>query len=42
MSNERIIRVLQKIGFEIIKHGKHTSMAKGKYIVTIPRHNRTN
>ncbi len=42
VSSERVIRALNKVGFVIIKQGKHTSMAKGAHIVTIPRHKRLN
>jgi len=35
LSCERVIRALKKAGFEIIKQGKHTSMAKGNCIVSI-------
>ena len=42
VSSERAIKAFKKAGFEIIKQGKHTSMSKGKYIITIPRHKRLN
>ncbi|MFA5780417.1 MAG: type II toxin-antitoxin system HicA family toxin [Elusimicrobiota bacterium] len=42
ISCERVIRAFKKVGFEIIKQGKHTSMAKEKHIITIPRHKRLN
>lgn len=40
LSDERIVRTLRKVGFEIIREGKHISMAKGEKIVIIPRHKR--
>lgn len=42
VSSERAIKAFNKAGFEIIKQGKHTSMAKGKTIIVIPRHKRLN
>ena len=42
ISGERTIRALKKAGFEIVKQGKHISMARDPYIVTIPRHKRLN
>ena len=36
------IRVLQKVGFSVIREGKHTVMSDGSRIITIPRHNPIN
>jgi predicted RNA binding protein YcfA (HicA-like mRNA interferase family) len=33
------IRALRKIGFEVVREGKHTVMTDGSRILTIPRHN---
>jgi predicted RNA binding protein YcfA (HicA-like mRNA interferase family) len=36
------IRVLERLGFNIIRQGKHIVMSDGTRIVTIPRHNPIN
>lgn len=36
------VRALKKIGFAIIRQGKHIVMSDGARIVTIPRHNPVN
>ena len=36
------VRALQKVGFRIVRQGKHTVMTDGVRIVTIPRHNSVN
>ena len=36
------IKALQKVGFRIVRQGKHTVMSDGVRIVTIPRHNPVN
>ena len=33
------IRALEKVGFRIIRQGKHITMSDGHRLVTIPRHN---
>ena len=33
------VRALEKAGFRIVRHGKHTIMTDGARILTIPRHN---
>jgi predicted RNA binding protein YcfA (HicA-like mRNA interferase family) len=33
------VRVLEKVGFRIIRQGKHIVMSDGTRQVTIPRHN---
>ncbi len=35
-------RVLKKIGFEVIRQGKHITMSDGVRIVQLPRHNPIN
>jgi predicted RNA binding protein YcfA (HicA-like mRNA interferase family) len=36
------VRALEKIGFVIVRQGKHIIMSNGGRIVTIPRHNPVN
>jgi len=36
------IRALQKVGFSVVREGKHTIMSDGSRILTIPRHNPIN
>jgi len=36
------IKALEKVGFSIVRQGKHTVMSDGVRIVTIPRHNPVN
>ncbi len=36
------IKALEKVGFRILRQGKHTVMSNGNRIVTIPRHNPVN
>ncbi|MGE5341770.1 MAG: type II toxin-antitoxin system HicA family toxin [Candidatus Omnitrophota bacterium] len=38
ISSEEAIRVLRKIGFQIIRQGKHIIMSNGDVRLTIPRH----
>jgi predicted RNA binding protein YcfA (HicA-like mRNA interferase family) len=33
------VRALQKVGFGIVRQGKHVVMSNGRRIITIPRHN---
>lgn len=42
VSSDRVIRAFKKVGFRIIKQGKHIGMSDGVHKVTIPRHNRLN
>lgn len=42
LSSERIVKAFSKIGFKIIKQGKHIGMSDGARHLTIPRHNRVN
>jgi predicted RNA binding protein YcfA (HicA-like mRNA interferase family) len=42
LSSERLVKTLSKIGFKIIKQGKHIGMSNGTRKVTIPRHKRLN
>jgi predicted RNA binding protein YcfA (HicA-like mRNA interferase family) len=36
------VRALEKIGFRIVRQGKHVVMSDGIRILTIPRHNPVN
>lgn len=36
------IRALERVGFRIVRQGKHTVMPDGTRILTIPRHNPVN
>ncbi len=36
------IRVLEKVGWRVIREGKHTIMGKGTEALPIPRHNPVN
>lgn len=38
----RAINALEKAGFQVIRQGKHITMANGKRIVVIPRANPVN
>ncbi len=42
LSSERIVTAFSKIGFRIIKQGKHIGMSDGVHHITIPRHKRVN
>ncbi|MBM2835563.1 MAG: hypothetical protein HW406_2724 [Candidatus Brocadiaceae bacterium] len=42
LSSERIVTALSKIGFKIIKQGKHIGMSDGSRRIIIPRHKRIN
>ncbi len=42
LSSERVVRVLSKVGFKVIKEGKHIGMSDGSRHLTIPRHSRIN
>jgi predicted RNA binding protein YcfA (HicA-like mRNA interferase family) len=42
LSSERVVKALLKVGFRIIKQGKHIGMSNGLRRVVIPRHSRVN
>jgi len=42
VSPDQAIRVLGKVGFRVIRQGKHIVMSDGLVRVTIPRHNPVN
>ncbi|WP_447965442.1 type II toxin-antitoxin system HicA family toxin [Nitrospira sp. Ecomares 2.1] len=37
VSHERVVRVLKRAGFYLLREGKHISMTDDKHIVIIPR-----
>ena len=42
INHERAVRALEKVGFRIVRQGKHIVMSDGVRILTIPRHNPIN
>ena len=42
LSSERIVNALSKVGFRIIRQGKHIGMSDGVRHLTIPHHKRIN
>ncbi|HEX7956893.1 MAG TPA: type II toxin-antitoxin system HicA family toxin [Pyrinomonadaceae bacterium] len=36
------VRALEKVGFRVVRQGKHVVMSDGVRILTIPRHNPVN
>lgn len=42
LSSDRVVRALSKVGFKIIKQGKHIGLSDGIHHVTVPRHPRVN
>jgi predicted RNA binding protein YcfA (HicA-like mRNA interferase family) len=42
IGHQQAIRVLEKVGFKVIREGKHAVMSDGQRLVTIPRHNPVN
>lgn len=40
--NHLAVRALEKVGFWIIRQGKHVIMTDGTRVVSIPRHNPVN
>jgi predicted RNA binding protein YcfA (HicA-like mRNA interferase family) len=42
ISSERIVKAFSKVGFKIIKQGKHIGMSDGARHLTIPHHKRVN
>lgn len=36
------VRALEKVGYRIVRQGKHIVMSDGQRIITIPRHNPVN
>ncbi len=42
LSSEKVVNAFSKIGFKIIKQGKHIGMSDGTRHLTIPHHKRIN
>jgi predicted RNA binding protein YcfA (HicA-like mRNA interferase family) len=42
VSSTRAQRAFEKIGFKVIRQGKHIVMSDGQHYLTIPRHNPVN
>jgi predicted RNA binding protein YcfA (HicA-like mRNA interferase family) len=42
MPHLRVVKVFEKLGYRILRQGKHIVMTDGKSVVTIPRHNPVN
>lgn len=36
------VRALEKVGYSVLRQGKHIVMSNGRGIITIPRHNPIN
>lgn len=42
ISHQRAVKAFEKVGFRVIREGKHISMAKDDRIIIIPRNNPIN
>lgn len=42
VSHQRAVRFPRKVGFEVVREGKHIVMSDGRRILTIPRANPVN
>ena len=42
INHQQAVRALEKVGFRIVRQGKHIVMSDGIRILTIPRHNPIN
>jgi predicted RNA binding protein YcfA (HicA-like mRNA interferase family) len=42
INHQDAVRALQKVGFRVVRQGKHIVMTDGVRILTIPRHNPVN
>lgn len=42
LSSNRVVGALSKVGFRVIKQGKHIGMSDGTHHLTIPRYKRIN
>ena len=38
ISHLRAVKALEKVGFQVVRQGRHIVMTDGRRIVTIPRH----
>ena len=39
ISHRRAVKAFKKVGFWVVREGKHISMTDGEHIITIPRAN---
>ena len=42
VNHQDAVRALEKVGFRVVRRGKHIVMTDGTRILTIPRHNPIN
>jgi predicted RNA binding protein YcfA (HicA-like mRNA interferase family) len=42
INHQRAIKAFEKVGFKILRQGKHITMTDGEHILTIPRANPIN
>lgn len=42
VSHKRVVKAFEKLGFKVIRQGKHISMHDGRNIIVIPRANPVN
>ena len=42
LSSERVVKALAKVGFRIIRQGKHIGLSDGTHHIILPRHRRLN
>ena len=42
VSHLHAVRALEKVGFRVVRQGKHVVMTDGVRVLTIPRHNPVN
>ena len=42
LSSDRVVKALSKVGFRIIKQGRHVGISDGTRHLTIPRHRKIN
>jgi predicted RNA binding protein YcfA (HicA-like mRNA interferase family) len=42
MPHLRVVNAFEKLGYRILRQGKHIVMTDGRSIITIPRHNPVN
>jgi predicted RNA binding protein YcfA (HicA-like mRNA interferase family) len=42
VNHQDAVRALQKVGFKIVRQGKHIVLSDGTRVLTVPRHNPVN
>jgi predicted RNA binding protein YcfA (HicA-like mRNA interferase family) len=42
LSSDRVVTALSKVGFQIIRQGKHIGLSNGQKHLVVPRHKRLN